>query len=162
MAHIITKMIELWRQLGPHSLPSIKLTFFETTNLVITCDNYLLRILVSFQHQVTISLFSKDKDCASLSPRVEHPFPVHQDGILKTESKHKNTYHKHKSQYIGPCTHISKSVVGLTPCRQPRPTSRREHVNVSSNYKLFIKACTAQQKKCKITSGLTVGKRCCK
>ena len=33
---------------------------------------------------------------------------------------------------------------GLSPCRQLRPSSRREHVNASSNHKLFIKACTAQ------------------
>ena len=33
---------------------------------------------------------------------------------------------------------------GLTPCRQLRSSSQREHVNASSNHKLFIKACTAQ------------------
>ena len=32
----------------------------------------------------------------------------------------------------------------LTPCRQLRPSPQREHVNASSNHKLFIKACTAQ------------------
>ena len=35
-------------------------------------------------------------------------------------------------------------VGGLTACRQLRPSSRRKHVNASSNLKLFIKACTAQ------------------
>ena len=29
---------------------------------------------------------------------------------------------------------------GLKPCRQLRPSSRREHVNASNNHKLFIKA----------------------
>ena len=33
---------------------------------------------------------------------------------------------------------------GLTPCRQLRPSSRREHVNASRNHKLFMKACAAQ------------------
>ena len=33
---------------------------------------------------------------------------------------------------------------GLTPCRQLRPSSRREHVNASSNHRLFIKTRTAQ------------------
>ena len=33
---------------------------------------------------------------------------------------------------------------GLTPCRQLRPSSRREHFNASGNQKLFVKACTAQ------------------
>ena len=33
---------------------------------------------------------------------------------------------------------------GLTPCQQPRTSSRQEYVNASSNHKLFIKACTAQ------------------
>ena len=39
---------------------------------------------------------------------------------------------------------VSESVSGLTLCRQLRPSSRQEHVNASSNHKLFIKACTAQ------------------
>ena len=33
---------------------------------------------------------------------------------------------------------------GFTPCRQLRPSSRREHVNASSNHKFFIKVCRAQ------------------
>ena len=55
---------------------------------------------------------------------------------------------------------------GLTQCRELRlrPSSLREHVNASSNHKLFIKSGTAQllSRKSKITSGLTVLKRSCK
>ena len=58
-------------------------------------------------------------------------------------------------------------MIGLTPCRYPRPSSRREHVNASSNHKLLHKPVkkpykslysAAAFKKSKITSGLSLKK----
>ena len=66
---------------------------------------------------------------------------------------------------------------GLTPCRQLRPSSRREHVSASNSHVMRKKKekesqtfentheslySTAAFKKSKITSGLTVLNRFCK